>query len=186
MKERRGNLFTCGDPDAVAITTNGYVKRDGLAVMGRGCAKQATVLYPGIASELGRSIILDGNVPNILVSAIYMPGGELRSPAIVSFPVKPDRVVFDGTNVVQHMRSRFVVGRSVPGWAAKASLALILQSAEALVGLADEHGWDRVNIPRAGCGAGELEWSVVRPMLQEVFDDRFVAISYPSKKGGSS
>ena len=178
MKEERGDLFTFGDPDAIAITTNGYVKRFGDAVMGRGCAQRATELYPGIDSMLGKFIILNGNVPGVLVYEVYARGGALQSPAVVSFPVKPRSVKFDGSNVVKHMEFKFRLGQYVPGWAAVADMSLILQSAEALVKITDQHGWDRVNIPRAGCGAGELQWSIVGPMLQEVFDDRFVAMTF--------
>jgi len=43
MKELRGNLFhtPC---DVICITTNGFVKRNGEAVMGRGCAVQHSSL----------------------------------------------------------------------------------------------------------------------------------------------
>jgi len=54
MKELKGDLW---DHYArgrwVAITTNGTVKADGRAVMGRGCAAQAAVMHPGIAKRYG-------------------------------------------------------------------------------------------------------------------------------------
>lgn len=45
----------------VCITTNGFVKKNGEAVMGRGCAKEAKLRFPGIARLLGESIKKGGN-----------------------------------------------------------------------------------------------------------------------------
>ena len=43
MIEIKGSLFN--EPcDAFCITTNGFIKKDGTCVMGRGCAKQAADL----------------------------------------------------------------------------------------------------------------------------------------------
>lgn len=62
MKELRGDLW---DPAYACfwrgLTTNGYVKQNGQAVMGRGVAYQATLRYPGIAKELGAWIAQKGN-----------------------------------------------------------------------------------------------------------------------------
>ena len=41
MKEVFGDLWEFDG--TIAITTNGYLKRDGTCVMGRGCARQAAV-----------------------------------------------------------------------------------------------------------------------------------------------
>lgn len=46
--------------DARCITTNGTVKSNGRAVMGRGCAKQATERIPFIQLALGTRIRLEG------------------------------------------------------------------------------------------------------------------------------
>ncbi len=65
MKEIKGNLWDYyGKPDhVVLITTNGFIKKNGEAVMGRGCALEATYRFPGLAKELGEWIITNGNVP---------------------------------------------------------------------------------------------------------------------------
>lgn len=62
MKEVRGNLWTYPTQIRV-ITTNGFVKNDGTCVMGRGCAREARDMFPGISNELGRLIRLHGNRP---------------------------------------------------------------------------------------------------------------------------
>lgn len=49
----------------VLITTNGNVKKNGKAVLGRGCAKEATLKIPGIEKLVGASIQNFGNVPFI-------------------------------------------------------------------------------------------------------------------------
>jgi hypothetical protein len=52
MVEATGDLWTY-PADFRVITTNGTVKKDGRAVLGRGCAKEATLRYPGLAKALG-------------------------------------------------------------------------------------------------------------------------------------
>ena len=56
MKEVRGNLWDYYGKDGfvVMLTTNGTVKRDGCAVMGRGCALEAKKRIPGIDKQLGQ------------------------------------------------------------------------------------------------------------------------------------
>ncbi|BCS53108.1 ADP-ribose-binding protein [Geobacter sp. SVR] len=53
---------------------------------------------------------------------------------------------------------------------------LIARSAQELRMLADHEGWTRVVVPRPGCGYGGLEWGMVRPLLEPMFDQRFTVI----------
>jgi hypothetical protein len=65
----------------VCITTNGTIKKNGEAVMGRGNAKQATIMIKGIPQLLGTYLKKNGNVAGILqVTENDWP--------IVVFPVK--------------------------------------------------------------------------------------------------
>lgn len=168
MQVITGNLWDyMGQADAVCITTNGFVKKDGCNVMGKGCAKEASIRFPGIEQHLGKKLTA-GNIPYILLRS--------KGTALVSFPVKYDYEIFDGSNVVKHMLDKFKVGNRVPGWACKANPIVIGISCDYLIKLADKHGWQKIIIPRPGCGAGELSWEQVEKIIS-VLDDRFFIIS---------
>lgn len=61
---------------------------------------------------------------------------------------------------------------------APASLGLIERSVRELVTLTDLYGWNKVALPRPGCGLGGLRWRDVRPALVHL-DDRFLIVDYP-------
>lgn len=81
MREFIIDLWHVPHADATVITTNGFVKKNGRAVMGRGCALEAARRYPRLPRLLGRMIQADGNH----VYDLWKPRGQ---PVIVSFPVK--------------------------------------------------------------------------------------------------
>lgn len=60
MIEVTGNLWTY-PADFRVITTNGTVKQNGRAVMGRGCAKEAALRYPKISRLLSERLRARGN-----------------------------------------------------------------------------------------------------------------------------
>jgi hypothetical protein len=75
MKEVFGNLW---DFDGIlAVTTNGFVKKDGSCVMGRGCAREAALRFGWLPRKLGAAIVKHGN------HVFYFP--EYR---LITFPVK--------------------------------------------------------------------------------------------------
>lgn len=172
MKEIKGNLWEI-ECDAVCISTNGFVKNNGECVMGRGCAKEAAEYFPEIPKLLGDRITKHGNIVQVI--------RHFEGVAILSYPVKCEVNAYmtDIRQVVSHMRHIYKdEGCVVPGWACVAELGRIQNSARELVALADQHGWKKVLLPRVGCGAGELSWSKVKPVLDEILDDRFYAITF--------
>jgi hypothetical protein len=56
-------------------------------------------------------------------------------------------------------------------------LRIIACSAHELLELTVRSGWQRVVLPRPGCGGGGLAWKDVQPLLEPVLDDRFVIFS---------
>ena len=175
MKEIRGNLFA-QEADAICITTNGFVKANGKAVMGRGCAHEATKRWEDIDTALGRHLNTRGNIVGLLVTSLAKPNPLY----VMSFPVKPKSAACapDHSNVVKHMRRQFKPGDSVPGWACVADPDLIINSAKQLVTIAERTGWTDIIIPRPGCGAGELSWEEIRPLLEPILDARFSIITF--------
>ena len=111
MNEARGNLWDF-EADATVITTNGFVKKNGEAVMGRGCAREAATRYPNLPKELGLKIQCDGN------HVFLMP--IRRGMSLVTFPVKHhwreeadpeliERSLFELVDLADHYNWRQVV-----------------------------------------------------------------------------
>lgn len=134
-------------PVVVVITTNGFIKTDGTAVMGRGVAQQAKMVWPNLPGILGRCILEDGN--NVHWLGYYRL--QNRDIGLLSFPVK-----------------------SV--WWEKASFKLIERSVQQLKTFADDNPDWTFLLPRPGCGNGHLEWKYVKPLLVNL-DDRFIVVN---------
>lgn len=79
MKETTGDLWDY-PADATIITTNGTVKNDLFAVMGRGCAREACQRYPGMEKLLGHHLMCFGNQ----VYCFQMQDDRI----LITFPVK--------------------------------------------------------------------------------------------------
>lgn len=155
MREKEGDLFVVGRScNALCLTTNGTVKNNGRAVMGRGVAQHARDNWPGTDRRLGHALRLNGNI----VQKIGTRRDYSRRYAIVAYPVKH-------------------------GWHEDADLDLIMQSAQQLVELADQEGWRTIALPRPGCGNGQQSWSVVKPLIEPILDDRFVVVN---NEGGAN
>lgn len=150
------------DGKTICITTNGSIKQNGAAVMGRGVAGQAKKRVWGLDIVLGKLLAKNGNV----VQRIF-PREQ-----IFAFPVKPAWAVcrWDKSNIVEHMQAKYKPGWSVPGWASTASIELIEQSAHQLTLLRGLGHFDEIYLPRPGCGAGGLIWDLVEPIFEDFGD----------------
>lgn len=151
MKQVFGDLWALWSSkmyDAVCITTNGAVRVDGACVMGRGCAKEFAERFPDGPFDLGQLIDMNGNITQVIYRNL-----ENDKEATVAFPVK-------------HL------------WHEAADIELIQESAKQLVELADKYKWEKVLLPRPGCGNGKLEWGIVAPIIGEILDDRFDVVTW--------
>ena len=82
MRRVKGNIWDFYNQNSIiAIPTNGTVKRNGEAVMGRGVALQARKKFPDLPEGLGACIKRYGNRVVIL-------DGPTKLRKMVSFPVK--------------------------------------------------------------------------------------------------
>ena len=63
-------------------------------------------------------------------------------------------------------------------WWEEADIKLIIKSANEVVEMADKFGWKNILLPRPGCGNGKLKWNDVKPILEEILDDRFYVITF--------
>lgn len=127
-EEHEGDLWDVS-ADALVITTNGIVRADGAAVMGRGCAKEAADRFPKLPYLLGSRLREYGNIPHLFIAG-YL--SEVGSP-LVTLPVK------------HH-------------WRGPADLALIGRMLLQLARIAERAKWEVVAMPRPGCGNGQLLW----------------------------
>lgn len=155
MREQQADLWLV-EADARVITTNGSIRSDGRAVMGRGVAKQATNQFYGIRQALGKSLRDHGNHVAVILRPETKVAGAVRKlwlpdVPIVSFPVK-------------HLFHQ------------PADLELIQRSTVELIHLTTIEGWRRVVLPRPGCHNGKRTWEEVGPILHPLLDERFVVV----------
>jgi len=156
MKEAKGNIWYMRG-DAICITTNGFIKKNGELVMGRGIAKEAKDQFPSIAKTLGHKVSQHGNHVHILFEAIGHYNGHDGTEwyqDIVSFPVKHN-------------------------WWEVADMELIRRSSRELMKWADElPHWENVLLPRPGCGNGKLNWIDVKREIENILDDRVTVVTF--------
>lgn len=135
------------DGDVVVITTNGVVKNNGCAVMGRGVAKEADSIFH-VSALLGRFIVKGGNNVHYL-GTYYRNGIQVK---LVSFPTK------------EH-------------WRYNSSIELIKKSTLQLIDLINILDCNDVYLPPVGCGNGGLNWATqVGPTIGSMLNDKYVVV----------
>ena len=66
-----------------------------------------------------------------------------------------------------------------PFYKLDSNIKLIERSLEQLVKLADNNPqWKIILVPRVGCGAGELDYKDIKPLMEKYLDDRFICCSF--------
>lgn len=155
MREQYGNIWHLKG-DAICITTNGFVKKNGEAVMGAGIAKEAKNFWPELPKLLGNKIKEQGNHVHVFwgLSKImnYFDGLPIERD-IISFPVKHN-------------------------WWEVADMELIRRSAKELMYWVEEGHIDKVLLPRPGCGNGKLDWIDVKREIEPILDDRISVVTF--------
>lgn len=151
MIEVYGDLWTY-PADVRVITTNGFVKKNGEAVMGRGCALEAANQDSNFPLLLGHHIKINGNVVGMI--------GVIDGLPILSFPVKHNW--YEKADLELILKS----AKALKVWA----------------DYAEEDGPIKIVLPRPGCGNGGLKWEVVKPILEPILDDRFHVITFSNQQ----
>lgn len=80
---------------------------------------------------------------------------------------------------LMHRLPHLVYFRTKLNWREPSNQMLIEASCVDLALLADMVGWNKVLLPRPGCGHGELDWEKdVKHILEKNLDDRFEVITW--------
>ena len=166
VKEQEGvDLWSfVGKVDAICITTNGDVKKDGRAVMGRGCAQEAAQRWPYLPLQFGQLLRKCGNC--IMPLGLILPTGQLVN-GTPEHPAWKAKKELGGSYLIS-----FPVKHH---WNEEADLHLIHYSAQTLAFWAQYYS--SVVLPRPGCGNGRLSWDTVKPVIASCLDDKFLVVS---------
>lgn len=147
-----GNIFALPkNGEAVCVTTNGIVKPDGKAVMGKGIALEADK-YFNLAPLLGKYINQYGNRAFNLGRYQRFTLQETITFTIFSLPTKHD-------------------------WRNDSDITLICKSCEQLMEMCTKFGITRCYLTPPGCGCGNLNYeTTVKPWISQILDNRFVVV----------
>ncbi len=133
----------------IVITTNGVVKSNGEAVMGKGVALEAKNRWPQLPGDLGQKLLYRDSVNQSRHVPFFFHASRLAT-----FPTKYN-------------------------WREKACLELIESSAERLSRIhvvQDLDTTEAIYMVRPGCSNGGLDWKDVKPVLEKYLDDRFIIV----------
>lgn len=126
-----GSLFYLpqDEKEAAAFTTNGVLRKNGYAVLGKGQALEAKQLFPGLEKRLGEYLFRYGN------RAFYMGVRQLGEhlTSLITFPTK------------YHYRDN-------------SNLELITGPARQVKAIADKFQLRKIYMPPVGCGLGKLNY----------------------------
>ncbi len=154
MKEITGNIWNFhGKGNWIVITTNGNVKTNGEAVMGKGIALQAKQRYPELPTELG--LLLREESPFWV-----FPFSKYK---LFTFPTKHNWWEKSDVELIR---------QSVVRLEALSSFFSISPYTE----LNDVFP---LYLVRLGCSNGQLDWEDVKPVLEKYLDDRFIVVERP-------
>lgn len=135
--------------EIVCITTNGFIKQNGDAVMGRGTARQAVEKFPKLPTELGLLLGSKGNHVH------YLPKYRL-----ITFPVKRTWNEDARLNLIERSCLELV---SLADSMCHKSMSLKF----------------KYYLPMPGCGNGNLKWfGEVDKVVEPLLDERFYVVEF--------
>lgn len=138
MKLEKGNMWDVwGNTSLFLITTNPITRKDGMAVMGRGIAKEAATKFPEIQRSFGQLLEAHNNKPTNSCDWIC----QLEGQDVGYFMVKDH-------------------------WAANADLEIIKKSVNSLLIWINHMQWGRIDLNFPGIGNGKLHREDVLPILE--------------------
>jgi len=143
MNEIRGDIWECWKEGSwIVVPTNGFVKRNGEAVMGAGLALQAKKRFLELPKRLGAYLMDHGN--NIVF---------FNDRRLIMFPVK---------RFFSDLASIEIIERSAR------QLVEYINENEVFN---DSDIKYPIYLPKVGCGNGGLRWEDVKPILEEFMDE---------------
>ena len=148
----------------VCITTNGFVKKSGEGVLGRGNALAMAKEIQELPKTLGDHIIKNGNVVGVIYNRV------------ISFPVKP--VTCEWDDALPHMQQKFKKGDEIAGFWCRAKLDIIENSLHQLINLLNYYKTSKdIYLPMPGVGNGDLSIKEVQPIIERYPDNRIIYCS---------
>lgn len=177
MKELQTDLWSLvGKVDVLCITTNGDLRKDGWAVMGKGCAGEANQKW-AVGHLLGRLLREKGNFPHPL--GLIYPDGSYRLPTTPTGAIDT-KILWD---VKRETAGTLLMSfPTKEHWRDDSNLDLIEHSLILLRGIHDGLMPATVALPRPGCQNGNLSWDEVRPLVDQYLNDWFWIISRPGER----
>lgn len=167
MKELKEDLFECifdSEVDAICITTNGNYSRNGVAIMGGGCAGEAARRWPEMPIRLGKMLrSFMSNIP-FVIGAVDEDAEALEL----------TKELVDSRQFKCLVFSFPTINNLIDG----SNLELIKQSATIMMDYANQYGLKKIILGRPGVGIGGLKWNDVKPEIESILDDRFVIVSF--------
>ena len=141
--------------NVVCVTTNGFVKKSGEAVMGRGNALAMAQAIPELPKLLGSFIKKYTN----RVGFIY-------NRSDINFPVKPSSGNYDDLlPYIQKYKPTDII--NIPGFWCKADPSIIEISIDQLNDLITKFNLEKVYLPIPGVNNGQLKLEDIKPILKK-------------------
>ena len=137
----------------ICVTTNGFIKKNGQGVLGKGNALAMATYYPKLPSNLAAHIKQNGHI----VGAI--------GKGIISFPTKPISGNYD--QVLDKMKNMYKADQVIPGYHCKSNIKLIEKSMNQLNEFIEKFNLEEVFLPLPGCSNGGLTFEEVKSILMK-------------------